>query len=90
MLVISRKANETIRIGEDVTVEIRRIAGNRVTVAIKAPRDVRILRGELEVAATEFEDAAAPESVEPTLPVERTRIRVPRIHNPYRQGQAVG
>jgi carbon storage regulator CsrA len=55
MLVLSRKVGERIHIGENITVEIRRIAGNRVTLALEAPRDVRILRGELASAAREFD-----------------------------------
>lgn len=54
MLVLSRKVGERIHVGDNITVEIRRIAGNRVTIALAAPRDVRILRGELEQAAREF------------------------------------
>jgi carbon storage regulator len=57
MLVLSRKVGEKIHIGNDVMVEVRRISGNRVTLALRAPRDVRILRAELEPAATEFEVA---------------------------------
>jgi len=57
MLVLSRKATERIHIGDNITVEVRRVAGNRVTLAIEAPRDIRILRGELEKIAKEFEDA---------------------------------
>lgn len=57
MLVLSRKVGEKIHIGDDVLVEVRRISGNRVTLALRAPRDVRILRAELEPAATEFEVA---------------------------------
>lgn len=55
MLVLSRKAGQRIHIGDDVVVEIRRVAGNRVTIALEAPRDVRILRGELQQAAVEFD-----------------------------------
>lgn len=55
MLVLSRKVGERIHIGDNITLEIRRIAGNRVTLALDAPRNVRILRGELELAAREFE-----------------------------------
>lgn len=66
MLVLSRKASERIRIGDDITIQIRRIAGNRVTVAIEAPRDVRILRGELEQAVAAFEGATLPEDAEAT------------------------
>lgn len=55
MLVLSRKAGERIHVGEDITVEVRRVAGNRVTLAIEAPRNVRILRGELERITQEFD-----------------------------------
>ena len=55
MLVLSRKVGERIHIGNDVFVEIRRIAGSRVTVAVHAPKSVRILRGELVDSATSFE-----------------------------------
>lgn len=47
MLVLSRKEDESIRIGDDVTVTIRKIEGNRVLVAIGAPRAVKVLRSEL-------------------------------------------
>ncbi len=58
MLVLSRKTGERIHIGDNITIEIRRVAGNRVTLALEAPRTVRILRGELNQAAREFRDAA--------------------------------
>jgi carbon storage regulator CsrA len=54
MLVLSRKVGERIHVGDNIVLEIRRIAGNRVTLALDAPRSVRILRGELEMAAREF------------------------------------
>lgn len=66
MLVLSRKIGEKIHIGDDVTIEVRRVAGNRVTIAVEAPRDVRILRGELQKAATEFD---APKGRQPAAPV---------------------
>ena len=56
MLVLSRKVGERIHVGNDIVLEVRRISGNRVTLALDAPRDVRILRGELEKAAREFEE----------------------------------
>ena len=55
MLVLSRKAGECVSIGDDVTLEVRKISGNRVTIAFRAPKDVRILRGELAHAVKEFE-----------------------------------
>jgi len=58
MLVLSRKIGERIHIGDNITIEIRRVAGNRVTLALDAPRTIRILRGELEQAAREFRDTS--------------------------------
>jgi len=47
MLVLSRKIGEKLVIGDNITVVISRVAGNRVTLGIEAPNDVRIVRGEL-------------------------------------------
>lgn len=47
MLVLSRKVGEQLIIGDNIRVVIHRVAGNRVTVGIEAPNDVRIVRGEL-------------------------------------------
>lgn len=49
MLVLSRKAGEEIHIGADTVVVIQSIKGNRVRVAVKAPSETKILRGELSV-----------------------------------------
>jgi len=64
MLVLSRKTGERIHIGENITIEIRRVAGNRVTLALEAPRSVRILRGELAQAAREFREPSAAEAAD--------------------------
>ena len=47
MLVLSRRVDERINIGDDITVTVVRLAGNRVGIGIDAPQDMRILRGEL-------------------------------------------
>lgn len=48
MLVLSRKEGERLVIGENIVITVNRISGNRITLGIDAPRDVRIVRGELE------------------------------------------
>ncbi len=53
MLVLTRKRQEQIRIGENITLTILRIKGNTVRVGIEAPRDVRVIRGELPTKSTE-------------------------------------
>lgn len=50
MLSLSRKVRERIVIGEGedaVTVEVRRVKGNRVVLAMEGPQHVRIRRQEL-------------------------------------------
>ena len=47
MLVLSRKVGETLVIDGNITVKVVRIQGNRITLGIEAPSDVKILRGEL-------------------------------------------
>jgi carbon storage regulator len=48
MLVLSRRKGETITIGENITVSVIKLEGDRVRLGIYAPNDVPILRGELE------------------------------------------
>ena len=73
MLVLSRKAGERIHIGEDVFIEVRRVAGNRVALAISAPRSVRVLRGELLEAAKSFQQPTAEAQPEQTTQPEQTK-----------------
>ncbi len=47
MLVLTRKAGEKIVIDGNIVLEIFSIKGNYTKIAIKAPKDVLILRGEL-------------------------------------------
>ena len=47
MLVLSRKVGEMLVIDGNITVRVVRIQGNRITLGIEAPADVKILRGEL-------------------------------------------
>tara|TARA_B100000809_G_scaffold188173_1_gene186557 strand:- start:3440 stop:3619 length:180 start_codon:yes stop_codon:yes gene_type:complete len=48
MLVLSRKERQRIRLGDDITVTIVRLAGDQVRLGIEAPREIRVLRDELE------------------------------------------
>jgi len=47
MLVLSRKAGETIWIGEDVEIVISEVKGDQVKIGIRAPRNIEVIRGEL-------------------------------------------
>ena len=54
MLVLSRKKDETILIGDDIVVTIMETRRNNVRLAIDAPCDIRILRGELQLQGHQF------------------------------------
>jgi len=60
MLVLSRKQQQQIKIGDQITVTIVKVKGNTVRVGIEAPRDVRVIRAELP---KESDEADAPISL---------------------------
>ena len=47
MLVLSRRAGESIAIGDDVVVTVLEVRGDVVRVGIDAPRSVKVHRAEL-------------------------------------------
>jgi carbon storage regulator len=61
MLVLSRKTQERIQIGDNVVVTVLRVKGNMVRIGIEAPKNVRVMRAEL------------PEKAEPTSEVSVER-----------------
>ncbi len=48
MLVLSRKINEEIVVGNNVTIKVVKVIGNKVRLGISAPNSVNIRRGEVE------------------------------------------
>jgi len=47
MLILSRQARQTIVIGNDITITVKAIKGNQVSLAIAAPASVSIDRKEV-------------------------------------------
>jgi carbon storage regulator len=47
MLILTRRPQETIRVGEDITITILGVEGNKVRVGIAAPRNVVVDREEV-------------------------------------------
>lgn len=47
MLVLSRKQNQEIIIGDDIKITVLKVRGNLVRIGIEAPKEVRVVRGEL-------------------------------------------
>jgi carbon storage regulator len=48
MLVLSRKQSQRIRLGDSIVITVVRVAGDKVRLGIEAPRDMLVLRDELE------------------------------------------
>jgi len=59
MLVLSRRTDETIHIGDDVVLTVIQIKDGKVRIGIAAPRDVPVHRGEV-YDAIHREDSCKP------------------------------
>ena len=49
MLVLTRKSNQSIMIGDDIEVSVLSIMGEKVRIGIQAPRDIPVFRKEVYV-----------------------------------------
>ena len=50
-LILGRVQGQTVHIGDDVVMLVKRVQGGKVSLLFKAPRRVKIVRGELLKAA---------------------------------------
>jgi carbon storage regulator len=68
MLVLTRKSNQSIMIGDEIEVSVLAIMGEKVRIGIEAPRKVPVFRKEvyLEIQQ-EREDGAEREAVDQAL-----------------------
>ena len=65
MLILSRKIDQKIRIGENITLTIIEIRGDQVKIGIEAPKEVKVFRQEVLAAIqNENKQAAASGSLE--------------------------
>jgi len=54
MLVLSRRKDESIVLDGQIEIQVIRIKGNTVRLGIKAPKSVKVLRGELDSFETDI------------------------------------
>ena len=47
MLILTRKANETLTVGDDVTVTILGVKGNQIRIGVNAPKEISVHREEV-------------------------------------------
>jgi len=69
MLVLTRKSNQSIMIGDDIEVSVLSVMGEKVRIGIQAPQDVPVFRTEIYL---EIQRQRAAEEV----PAEETREQV--------------
>jgi len=71
LLVLTRKSNQSIMIGDDIEVTVLSIMGEKVRIGIQAPREVPVFRKEVYLEIQEERDAdpeAAPASEQGAAP----------------------
>jgi carbon storage regulator len=49
MLVLTRKSNQSIMIGDDIEVSVLSVVGEKVRIGIHAPHDIPVFRTEIYV-----------------------------------------
>jgi len=75
MLVLTRKSNQSIMIGDDIEVSVLAIMGEKVRIGIEAPRKVPVFRKEvyLEIQLERSDDNTEREQV--TEALERLKAK---------------
>jgi carbon storage regulator len=58
MLVLTRKLNQSIKIGDEIEIKILAIDGEQIKVGIDAPKNIEIHRKELYIAIQEENNQA--------------------------------
>ena len=64
MLVLTRKAGESIMLGDDIELKIISVEGDQVKIGIDAPRSVKVYRTEIYKAIQEENKAALDSSID--------------------------
>ena len=68
MLVLTRKANQSIIIGDGIQVSVLAVMGEKVRIGIEAPRSVPVFRKEVWVEIQRDQDSSeSPEDVQQAL-----------------------
>ncbi len=63
MLVLTRKSNQSIMIGDDIEVSVLSVMGDKVRIGIQAPQEVPVFRTEIYLEIHREDDGAGPQDV---------------------------
>jgi carbon storage regulator len=73
MLVLTRKSNQSIMIGDDIEVSVLAIMGEKVRIGIEAPRSVPVFRREVYVEIQRNRDGDGEENEDVDEALERLK-----------------
>jgi len=74
MLILSRKTNEKIMIGDEISISIIEIRGDQVRIGVDAPKSVKVFRQEVyDAIRAENRAAAESASILPVLGIDAKR-----------------
>ena len=74
MLVLTRKTNQSIMIGDDIEVSVLAIMGEKVRIGIQAPRDVPVFRQEVYLEIQQEQAGAAAATTAGQAPGARAEV----------------
>ena len=74
MLVLTRKSNQSIMIGDDIEVSVLAIMGEKVRIGIEAPRSIPVFRKEVYL---EIRHDASPEETRQEVDAALEKLKTP-------------
>ena len=75
MLVLTRKGNQSIMIGDDIEVTVLAIMGEKVRIGIDAPRNVPVFRKEVYLEIQQARDGTADDEEDGEVDDELDRLK---------------
>ncbi len=67
MLVLTRKSNQSIMIGDDIEISVLSVMGDKVRIGIQAPQDIPVFRTEIYLEIHREEPERTPTSAAPVV-----------------------